>query len=745
MQSLRCGVSPSAGYQVKWQTLPCSLGFHCPPVHRGQRHVAARRSFEQKTAQIYIRPKSIGWVRCPGRRNSLAVVNMAHADLPPPRGLYDPGLEKDSCGVGFIAELDGVPKREVVALGLEMLDRLKHRGACGCEENTGDGAGISTNIPHKFFQRVAKQDAGIDLPPPGDYAIGMVYLPRDPEEEQRARAAIEEVCKRKHHTLLGWRKVPVNNSIVGASALATEPQVEQFFVTRSSEPQCNTGDPETEFFDLRKGIERLFKDAGFTQDDAYICSLSGRCVIYKGQLIADQVGVYYPDLQAEDFASTLIVVHSRFSTNTFPSWARAQPHRIMAHNGEINTLRGNKNWMKARQGGMMGGSMGLSRERIDEMLDIISPEQSDSGSFDAVLELLVRSGRDLPEAMMVMIPEAWQGSENMSQEKKDFYRFHSCIMEPWDGPALVACTDGRYVGATLDRNGLRPGRYYRTATRVVMASEVGVVDTPSSEILEQGRLRGGNILFVDLQEGCVITDEELKAKYCNLRPYGKWLEEKTVMLEDIVASVPRVDPPRPLGAEAPAPASNGAAKSNGNGASDLNGHGNGSHNGLNGSASNGQNGAHSNGSGRGTSSLGVLDNQGIRSILKPLKAFGYTQEELEMLLAGMGAKGHEELGSMGNDAPLAFLSRCPQLTFNYFKQLFAQVTNPPLDCIREKLVTSVRCMIGPEGDVTALPQPSQAARLDLLHPILTAKQMDAFKRGTVPGLAHEGHRHHVAA
>jgi len=530
----------------------------------------------------------------------------------------------------------------------------------------------------------------------------MTFLPNDPKKYEQAKLCVEQVAANQGHTILGWRSVPTKNSDLGESAIKTEPKIEQFFVSRATTDSAMKSSTEQQMFVLRKLLEQRFRITNLTDDDAYVCSLSSRTIVYKGQLTPNQVAAYYPDLQSDRFTSYMALVHSRFSTNTFPAWHRAQPMRMLGHNGEINTLRGNVNWMKARQGVMKCEKMGLSERTLQKLLPVVPKAQSDSGAFDSVLELLVRSGRDLPEATMMMIPEAWQNDALMSREKKDFYKFHSAIMEPWDGPALVSFTDGRFIGATLDRNGLRPGRYYITNSgRVIMASEVGVVDIDPADVKQKGRLMPGNIFLVDFDAHAVINDADMKKKYATARPYGHWLEEEIVQMKDILESVPEsvLSVPAILGASS-APETAAAAFSNGNG----------------------------NGNGHSPFTSPV----GLQRLLGPLRAFGYTVETIEKLLLPMAKAGADPLGSMGNDAPLAAISQRPKLMFEYFKQLFAQVTNPAIDPLREKLVTSMRCMVGPEGDVTQTIQ-EQARRLDLPHPLLKPEEMEAIKEMSYRG------------
>ncbi|KAH9677180.1 NADH-dependent glutamate synthase 1 [Citrus sinensis] len=667
----------------------------------------------------------------PGKSPKLrVVVRSALSGVPEkPLGLYDPKFDKDSCGVGFVAELSGESSRKTITDALEMLVRMAHRGACGCETNTGDGAGILVALPHDFFKEAAK-NVGFQLPPPGEYAVGMFFLPQSENRREESKKVFTKVAESLGHTVLGWRAVPTDNSGLGNSALQTEPVVEQVFLTPSLRSKV---DFENQMYILRRVSmaairESLNLEHGGAKD-FYICSLSSRTVVYKGQLKPIQMkDYYYADLGNERFTSymalffhsldyylnldagldalgelvrNLIVkyimfaetccsalngllfeIHSRFSTNTFPSWDRAQPMRILGHNGEINTLRGNVNWMKAREGLLKCKELGLSKDEMKKLLPIVDVSSSDSGAFDGVLELLVRAGRSLPEAVMMMIPEAWQNDKNMDPQRKALYEYFSALMEPWDGPALISFTDGRYLGATLDRNGLRPGRFYITHSgRVIMASEVGVVDIPPEDVLRKGRLNPGMMLLVDFEKRIVVDDEALKQQYSLARPYGEWLQRQKIELKNIVESIHKSERVSP-GIAGVLPASN----------DDDN-----------------------------------MENMGIHGLLAPLKAFGYTVEALEMLMLPMAKDGTEALGSMGNDAPLAVMSNREKLTFEYFKQMFAQVTNPPIDPIREKIVTSMECMIGPEGVLTETTE-EQCHRLSLKGPLLSIEEMEAIKR-----------------
>ncbi|PPR85687.1 hypothetical protein GOBAR_AA34999 [Gossypium barbadense] len=600
----------------------------------------------------------------PSRAPKLRVVVRSSLSGVPekPLGLYDPSFDKDSCGVGFVAELSE-----------------------GLVDVSGDGAGILVALPHDFYKEVAK-DVGFELPPPGDYAVGMFFLPTSESRREESKNVFTKVAESLGHRVLGWRPVPTDNSGLGNAALQTEPVIEQVFLAPTSRSKA---DLEQQMYILRRVSMVAIRAALNLQHggvrDFYICSLSSRTVIYKGQLKPDQLqNYYYADLGNERFTSYMALffhsldnymnldagvdalgelIHSRFSTNTFPNWDRAQPMRVLGHNGEINTLRGNVNWMKAREGSLKCKELGLSKNEMKKLLPIVDASSSDSGAFDGVLELLVRAGRSLPEAVMMMIPEAWQNDENMDLIGRPF-------------------TDGHYLGATLDRNGLRPGRFYVTHSgRVIMASEVGVVDIPPKDVLRKGRLNPGMMLLVDFEKHIVVDDEALKQQYSLARPYGKWLERQKIELKDIVNSVQE--------SERAIPAIAGTLPA-------LNDDDN-------------------------------LENMGIHGLLAPLKAFGYTVEVLEMLLLPMAKDGTEALGSMGNDTPLAIMSNREKLTFEYFKQMFAQVTNPPIDPIREKIVTSMECMVGPEGDLTETTE-EQCHRLSLKGPLLSIEETEAIKK-----------------
>jgi len=611
----------------------------------------------------------------------------AHAEVPPAAGLFDPSQDRDACGVGFMCELGRKATRACVDDALTMLVRMTHRGACGCEENTGDGAGILVAIPDSFLQSRVQAEEGVTLPPLGDYAVGQIFLPRDEGLRRKARTIIEKAVQKLGHDILTWRKVPTDNRRLGASAVRTEPVVEQLFI--SAHGSLKHLKPETQMYYLRKTMEHRLEESGISDDEAYVCSLSTATLVYKGQLTPEQVRHYFKDLQSEEFRTYMALVHSRFSTNTFPSWNRAQPMRMVGHNGEINTLRGNSNWMRAREGVMSAPNLGLDATQMRDLTPVIPAASSDSGALDSVIELLTRTGRDIPEVLMMMIPEAWQNDALMSQDKKDFYMYHSAIMEPWDGPALISFTDGRFIGATLDRNGLRPGRYYITKSkRVIMASEVGVVDVADEDVIKKGRLMPGNIFLVDFDAGRVIEDAELKAKYCQKKPYGEWVKKHAVSMADIIKASP------PEAAAAPLPA--GAPNTPANNILTFD------------------------------SKAGSAPRTALHPLVQQLKLFGYTFESLEYILAPMTKAGAEPLGSMGNDAALAVLSQRPKQPFEYFKQLFAQVTNPAIDPFREAVVTSLRTFIGPEADVT-LAEPRHVGRLDLPQPVISNREVAAIK------------------
>ena len=589
--------------------------------------------------------------------------------FPDKQGLYDPAFEKDSCGVGFVAHIKGIPSHEIVTDAEIMLQRMEHRGGCGCEANTGDGAGILTGLPHEFCVKVAKRDLGVDLPEAGLYAAGNVFLPVDDEQRATCIAGVEKIIAEQGQTCLGWREVPTDTegADIGPTARLAQPVIMQLYVAANG---VDGKDFERQLYVIRKrSTHALRYDKSLSQRKMfYLCSLSPYIIIYKGMLNALQVKTFYLDLQDSDYASHIAMVHSRFSTNTFPSWDRAQPNRYMSHNGEINTLLGNRNWMTARQGMAKCDDYDCS---IDSLFPIAENDCSDSGNFDNVLEFLLMSGRSLQEAVMLMVPEAWQSDANMSQSKKDFYRFNSTMMEPWDGPASIAFTDGRCIGAVLDRNGLRPSRYYLTKDdRVIMASEVGVVDVDPSEVKFKGRLQPGKMFLIDFEKGELISDEVLKNDFATRRPYGEWLANQEIKLSD-------------LGCESEA-------------------HG-----------------------------------FEPETIIPRMQAFGYTVETMQFMLLPIVRELRDPVGSMGNDSALACLSDKPRMIYDYFKQLFAQVTNPAIDSIREEVVMSLECYIGPEDNLLETTE-RHANRLRITHPILTNEELAALKH-----LDHRGWKTHT--
>ncbi len=610
--------------------------------------------------------------------------------LPPKQGLYDPRFEHDACGVGFVVNIKGKKSNEIFRQALTVLENLVHRGAVGAEPNTGDGAGILFQVPHAFFKKECAE-LGFELPDPGQYGVGMIYLPPDETERRACEERFEAVVAAEGQEVLGWRTVPTDGSGLGATAKSVEPVVRQIFIKRAADIAADM-DFERKLYVIRKLAQNAIRYAGDLPGGIYfyVTSLSYKTIVYKGMLITQQLEEFYPDLADPTVETALALVHSRFSTNTFPSWERAHPYRYLIHNGEINTLQGNVNWIHAQQTMFESSLFG---EDMAKVLPIISPDGSDSAMFDNVLEFLTLAGRPLPHVMMMMIPEPWSNHESMSDEKKAFYEFHSTLMEPWDGPASIGFTDGIQVGAVLDRNGLRPSRYYVTKDdRVIMASEVGVLDIPPEQVLYKGRLEPGRMFLVDTAEGRIIGDEELKHSYATAQPYREWLDEYLVTLEELPA--PAYTDEWFLAWEqngkspAPAPATNGKKE---------------------------------------TPTLLSHEN-----ILQRQQAFGYTFEDLRMLIGPMAENGIEALGAMGHDSPLAVLSDKPQALYDYFKQLFAQVTNPPIDAIREELITATEVMIGSERNLLE-PTPENCRQIKLKHPILTNKELAKLRYIDVPG------------
>ena len=585
---------------------------------------------------------------------------------PEKTGLYDPTFEKDSCGVGFVANIKGQPSHQIMLDAYHLNSRMDHRGGCGFEANTGDGAGILMALPNTFFAKVAAEQLGTTLPAVGAYAVGNIFLPQIVTERKFCRQAINDIIAEEGQILIGWREVPLDavGADVGPAALIAQPYIDQLFIAAAS--GLNQDAFERVLYVIRKRFTHLLRnDESLTEaKQVYACSLSTKVIVYKGMLTPGQLFPFYKDLTNTNFETHLAMVHSRFSTNTFPSWDRAQPNRFMSHNGEINTLRGNVNAMVGREGKANTDVFG---DKLSSIFPVIEPDCSDSGSFDSVLEFMLLSGRSLPESVMMMIPEAWQSDANMAQSKKDFYEYHSALMEPWDGPASIVFSDGHYIGAVLDRNGLRPSRYYVTHDdNVIMASEVGVIYVDPANVKLKGRLEPGKMFLLDFEAGRLIPDEELKLGIVGKRPYGDWLTNQKVTLADIASG----------------------------------------------------------------SSNHSLDSE---HTLQRMQAFGYTSETMNFMLIPLVTEARDPLGSMGNDSALACLSDKPRMIYDYFKQLFAQVTNPAIDSIREEVVMSLECFIGPEGNLlTTLPE--QARRLSLKHPILSNQQLIDIKNMDFKGM-----------
>lgn len=586
---------------------------------------------------------------------------MKHKKLlkaPPKTGLYDPSYEKDSCGVGMVANIKGVPSREIMEDAYLVNSRMEHRGGCGFEENTGDGAGILVALPHNFFKKISKE-INISLPERGSYSVGNIFLPQKKKEREFCKKEIEKIIHSEDQIFLGWRSLPVDpdKADVGPAARLSQPVIEQLFI--GSNQDIDQDEFERKLYLIRKQFShKLRTDTKLTQASLlFACSLSSKIIVYKGMLTPTQLFPFFPDLEHKVFETHLAMVHSRFSTNTFPSWDRAQPNRYMCHNGEINTLKGNVNLISARQG---VAKSDLFEENLKKLFPIAEPDSSDSGNFDNILEFLMLTGRSLQESIMMMIPEAWQSHTNMSKEKRAFYEYSSSLMEPWDGPASIVFTDGNYIGAVLDRNGLRPSRFYVTKDdKVIMASEVGVLQVDPKNVLMKGRLQPGKMFLIDFEEGRMVPDEEIKEKIYKSNPYKKWVKEQIVDLEDIEKKKKR----KPQ----------------------------------------------------------IKD-----ALISRMQAFGYTVETMQFMLLPIVKELRDPLGSMGNDAALACLSDKPRLIFDYFKQLFAQVTNPAIDSIREEVIMSLECLIGPEGNLLSS-VPENAHRLRLKNPILSDNELEDIK------------------
>ncbi len=577
--------------------------------------------------------------------------------FPAKRGLYDPAFERDSCGVGFICDIKARPSREIVESALSMNCCMEHRGGLGYEQNTGDGAGILLGLPHRFMARVAADELGVGALPQGGYGVGIVFLPQDAKERSHCKALLANEIAAAGQLSLGWRPLPVQPEAanIGKAALAAMPHIEQLFIGASGV----RGDAfERKLYLIRKHATHLLRnDQCLAQRKLfYICSLSSKVIVYKGMLTPAQLAPFYSDLTAEDFESHLAMVHSRFSTNTFPSWDRAQPNRFMCHNGEINTLLGNQNSMNSREGVLRSKLFG---EDLQKLFPVVEPDCSDSGTFDNVLEFLLMTGRKLQEAVLMMIPEAWQQHRGMDRAKRAFYEYHSCLMEPWDGPASIVFTDGTYIGAVLDRNGLRPSRYLITDDgKCIMASETGVVGVAPERVVEKGRLHPGRIFLIDFSQGRMIPDAEIKAEWANARPYEDWLANQRLDLAELPAAHP---PPTD------------------------------------------------------------------KSTLKArMNAFGYTVETMQIMLLPLAKELRDPLGSMGNDAALAVMSDKPRMLYDYFKQRFAQVTNPAIDSIREEVIMALECYCGPERNLLETTE-AHAHRLRIPHPILSNEELASIK------------------
>ncbi|MCU0248275.1 MAG: glutamate synthase subunit alpha, partial [Bryobacter sp.] len=579
--------------------------------------------------------------------------------LPAPQGLYHPANERDACGIGFVANIKGHKTHDIILKGIQILVNLTHRGACGCDPETGDGAGILIQVPHKFFSKECSR-LGFTLPPEGEYGVGMVFFPVKRQPRLQCEGIIETVVREEGLEVLGWRDTPVDPDAIGRLARDSQPYIQQVFIRRPA------GLEEIEFerklYVIRRRIEKAVAESDISDKGFFfIPSLSARTIIYKGLLLAPQIANFYGELSDPDAMSALCLVHQRFSTNTFPTWPLAHPFRFICHNGEINTVRGNAIWMNARESVLASNIFG---DDLKKLFPIVQPGGSDSAQLDNAVELLLLAGRELPHVMAMLIPEAWDGDPTMPSEKRAFYEYHASLMEPWDGPAAVAFTDGRLIGATLDRNGLRPARWLVTKDdMLIMASETGVLPIKPEDVAAKGRLQPGKMLLVDTVEGRIVPDEEIKANLAARRPYQQWIAENQITLDKLP------EPPRVYSTD-------------------------------------------------------------HKTILMRQRAFGYTEEDLRMILSPMAARGEEPIGSMGTDTPLACLSDKPQPLFHYFKQLFAQVTNPPIDPIREELVMSLTSYIGNERNILD-ETPQHCHTLKLPHPLLTNRDLEKLRRLSV--------------
>jgi glutamate synthase (NADPH/NADH) large chain len=577
--------------------------------------------------------------------------------FPPPRqGLYDPRNEHDACGMGFVVDLHGNKSHEIIRKGIEILVNLTHRGACGCDPETGDGAGILIQIPHEFLERECRE-IGFSLPEPGRYGVGMMFLPVEPQQRLMCEGIVERIAREEGLTVLGWRDTPLGSDAIGRTARASQPYIEQIFLRGAHDLEQD--ELERILYVVRRRAETEVAAADIREKDFfYVPSLSTRLIVYKGLLLAPQISEFYKELSDPDTRSALCMVHQRFSTNTFPTWQLAHPFHMICHNGEINTVKGNVNWMNARESVLKSNLFG---EDLEKTFPVIRAGLSDTGSLDNAVEMLTLAGRELPHVMAMLMPEAWDADSTMLDEKRAFYEYHASLMEPWDGPAAVAFTDGKWLGATLDRNGLRPARYLITKDGLlILASEIGVLPVKPEDVVSKGRLQPGKMLLVDLVNKRFVPDEEIKHTLASRQPYGEWLEKNQITLDALP------DPPRVYGTDS-------------------------------------------------------------KTLLQRQRAFGYTEEDLRILIAPMAEKGEEPIGSMGVDTPLACLSDRPQPLFNYFKQLFAQVTNPAIDPIREELVMSLTSYIGSERNILE-ETPQHCHTLKLPHPILTNRDLEKLRR-----------------
>jgi len=580
---------------------------------------------------------------------------MKELGLPSKQGLYDPQFEHDACGIGFMANIKGKRSHDVVDQAITILTNMTHRGGCGAEEQTGDGAGILIQVPHKFLSKVCKTE-GIDLPNEGEYAVGMVFLSRDESIRAKSERHLEEIIKEEGQIFLGWRTPATNPKNLGDSAKASMPYIKQVFIKKSADI-TDEKSFERKLYVIRKRSEHFLRNGKKTIDKCfYIASLSPKTIVYKGMLTPEQVKDFYVDLNDPDMESAIALVHSRFSTNTFPSWERAHPNRYIIHNGEINTIRGNVNWMHAREANLQSNLFG---EDLSKLFPIVNQDGSDSAMLDNCIEFLTLGGRSLPHAMMMTVPEPWSKHQTMSDTKRAFYEYNSCLMEPWDGPAAIGFTDGTVVGAVLDRNGLRPARYYITKDdMVILASEVGVLNIAPEMIKEKGRLKPGRMFLVDTKEGRIILDEEIKENVASQFPYRDWLNNNLKSLEDL--------------------------------------------------------------------SNGETVTYGIENLTQYQKSFGYNYEDLRIILGPMAENGEESIGSMGTDVPLAVLSDKPQSLFSYFRQLFAQVTNPPIDSLREEIITSTETVLGSEANLLDT-KPENCSQIKLKTPIIAENELEKLR------------------